>query len=90
LILEITLKVPRGLVSLKSFVIGVRNIENPFVYFTYLAVVIDRYNKLYRTAEAHGGSKFKRRLLLLQIESFDETNETLMISNALLDIWETT
>jgi hypothetical protein len=63
------------------------NIENPFVYFANVLISAYRFDRKHRTAEAHGSSRFPRKLLLLQVPDSVELNESHKLSNVLLNTW---
>lgn len=76
-----------GKSKFKKFRNWLKNTENPFVYFILILHITYFFDREYRTAEAHGGSKLPRKLLLLEVPDIDELNETHTLSNALRSSW---
>lgn len=60
----------------KVFRKWLKDINNPYVYFVHVLISAYRFDRQYRTPEAHGSSKFPRKFLLLQPVDFIEMNET--------------
>lgn len=74
--------------KLKAFRTWLSDAQNKFHYFAHVLLAAYRFDRQVRTPEVHGTSRLPRRMLLLQVPSFEENNQHLQLTNTLAGVWK--
>lgn len=74
--------------KLKAFKKWLREPANRFHYFAHVLLTAYSFDREHRSPEVHASSPLPRRMLLLQVPTFDENNEHLRLTNALMGVWQ--
>lgn len=74
--------------KLRAFRVWLRDSGSKFHYFAHVLLAAYRFDREVRAPEVHGTSPRPRRMLLLQMPSFEESNQSLQLTNTLAGIWK--
>jgi hypothetical protein len=73
--------------TFKSFKKWLFDVENPFSYFAMHILKAFIFDRSHRTPEVHASSKLSKAILYMQKPTSEDQNESLELTNIMLNIW---